>query len=140
MYTAYIDLDGTLLNDQKCISEFTYETLTNFMERGNNIVLATARSQRLQGLQDCLKNITPHFILHNGGEILSGGKIINRTYFNAEQTKAIGAYLTDNGIKAAVITQKTYYANYNAPAVWGDIANFVALILQTKSFAHPNLP
>lgn len=102
MYTAYIDLDGTLLDDRKLISQLTYNSLVSFQQRGNNLVLATARSRRLQGLQNCLKEATPYFILHNGGEILSGGKVIRRTFFDVEQTRAIGAYLTSNGIKAAV--------------------------------------
>ena len=137
MYTAYIDLDGTLLDDRKLISQLTYNSLVSFQQRGNILVLATARSRRLQGLQNCLKEATPYFILHNGGEILSGGKVIRRTFFDVEQTRAIGAYLTSNGIKAAVITENAYYANYNAPAVWGEIAGFIRTDFSDADFCAP---
>lgn len=125
MYTAYIDLDDTLLDDKKRISQFTCDSLSEFQRRGNNIVFATARSARLHGLQDCLKKATPYYILHNGGEIYSHGKLIKRYYFSREQTMLIGAYLSHNGIKAAVITEREYYANYDAPAIWGNIENFI---------------
>lgn len=137
MYTAYIDLDGTLLDDRKLISQLTYNSLVSFQQRGNNLVLATARSRRLQGLQNCLKEATPYFILHNGGEILSGGKVIWRTFFDVKQTRAIGAYLTSNGIKAAVITESAYYANYDAPAVWGPIAGFIRTNFSNADFCAP---
>ena len=61
VYTAFIDLDDTLLDKEKRISDFTFGALQEFQMRGNHIVFATARSKQLHGLQARIKTITPHF-------------------------------------------------------------------------------
>ena len=124
MYIAYIDLDDTLLNKEKRISDYTKDILISFQEQGNILVLATARSKQLKGLPDNIKNITPYFIFHNGGEIVCNGVIVYQNYFNVQQTERIGSYLTEHGVKAAVILDENYYANYDAVSVWGEIKNF----------------
>lgn len=45
-------------------------------------------------------------------------------FFSVDQTRKIGCYLTNKSIKAAVISDNYYYANYDAPSVWGEIKNF----------------
>lgn len=124
MYTAYIDLDGTLLDDNKRISCKTYGILSDFIKCGNNIVIATARSMQLNGLQEEIRLLTPHFIFHNGGQIISDNKVIKRYFFSNEEVKHIGRFLSDRGIRAALITDNGYFANYDAPQKWGHIPNF----------------
>lgn len=124
MYTVYIDLDGTLLDNRKNVSKYSLMVLEKFIKLGNNVVFATARSGQLHGLQDKLKKVTKYYILHNGGEILIDGRIIYQNFFSIDETRMIGRYLTSNNIKAAVIMDDVYYANYDAEAVWGKINNF----------------
>ncbi len=124
MYTAYIDLDGTLLDDNKRISANTYNILSDFMGHGNNIVITTARSKRLNGLQNEVRLLTPYFIFHNGGELVSSGKILKRYFFTSSDIRRIGSFLSENGIRGALVTDDEYFANYNAPLVWGNISNF----------------
>lgn len=124
MYIAYIDLDDTLLNKEKRISDYTNDVLIRFQDQGNILVLATARSKQLKSLQDNVKNITPYFIFHNGGEIVCNGVTVYQKFFNAQLTERIGSYLTEHDVKVAVILDENYYANYDAPAVWGEIKNF----------------
>lgn len=50
MYTVYIDLDDTLLNNEKKNSDYTYNVLIEFQKKGNSIVFATARSKQLHKL------------------------------------------------------------------------------------------
>ena len=137
IYTAFIDLDDTLLNKEKRISDYTLATLQRFQMRGNNIVFATARSRQLQGLQECIRTITPHFIFHNGGEIVSNGQTVYQGFFSAEETERIGRYLSEKSIRAAVILDDAYYANYDAPAVWGTIRNYRFTSFANASFRAP---
>lgn|GEM_PF-6179146 len=137
LYTAFIDLDDTLLNGEKRVSDDTLNALQRFHRLGNNIIFATARSKQLYGLQECIRTITPHLILHNGGEIVSNGKTVYQRFFSREETGHIGRYLTENSIRAAVILDDAYYANYDAPAVWGKIRNFHFTGFENAEFLAP---
>ena len=137
IYTAFIDLDDTLLNKEKRISDYTLATLQRFQMQGNNIVFATARSKQLQGLQECIKTITLHFIFHNGGEIVSNGHTVYQGFFSTKVTERIGRYLSDKSIRTAVILDDAYYANYDAPAVWGTIRNYRFTSFANVDFRAP---
>lgn len=68
-YIAYIDCDGTLLNDQGVISEKTKQTLSHFMDLGNKVVLCTGRPRYL--IEDIMPQVhgDRFFISSNGAEI-----------------------------------------------------------------------
>jgi Cof subfamily protein (haloacid dehalogenase superfamily) len=137
VYTVFIDLDDTLLNSEKRISDHTLDALQRFQSLGNHVVFATARSRQLHGLQDCVKTATPHFIFHNGGEIISGGETIYQGFFSEKATERIGRYLTENSIKAAVILDDAYYANYDAPSIWGNVRNYRFTSFENVDFRAP---
>ena len=137
LYTVFMDLDDTLLNRQKQVSDYTLAALQDFQELGNHVVFATARSRQLHGLQACIKTITPHFIFHNGGEIVSSGQTVYQGFFNVEDTERIGRYLSENSIRAAVILDDAYYANYDAPSIWGSIRNFSFTNFADADFCAP---
>lgn len=68
-----LDLDGTLTNNKKEITEFTYNTLITAQEIGLKIVLASGRpTYGVAPLADALKlNVYEGYILsYNGGEII----------------------------------------------------------------------
>ena len=43
VYTAFIDLDDTLLDQEKKISDYTLGALQEFQMHGNHVVFATCR-------------------------------------------------------------------------------------------------
>ena len=45
-YLICLDLDGTLLNDNKEISSYTKQVLTELQQRGHYIMIATGRPYR----------------------------------------------------------------------------------------------
>ena len=45
-YLICLDLDGTLLNDNKEISSYTKQVLTELQQRGHHIMIATGRPYR----------------------------------------------------------------------------------------------
>lgn len=71
MKTLYIsDLDGTLLNSDAQITQFTAETLNTLIEKGLLFSYATARSYVTAG--QLTKDITAHFplVLYNGAFVI----------------------------------------------------------------------
>lgn len=124
-YVVFCDLDGTLLNENGKVTDFTKEAFKRFRAAGNEIVFTTARSRRLQGIGDALREISDDFILHNGGELIRQGKSIAKHYFSLALAREIGLQLTKKGVCAAVILEDAYFANYDAPKVWGEIRGFV---------------
>lgn len=124
-YVVFCDLDGTLLNENGKVTDFTKEAFKRFKAAGNEIVFTTARSRRLQGIGGALREISDDFILHNGGELIRQGECIAKHYFSLAQAREIGLRMTKAGVCAAVILEDAYYANYDAPKVWGEIRGFV---------------
>lgn len=123
-YVVFCDLDGTLLNEKGEVTAFTQSALRRFKAAGHEIVFTTARSRRLHRIGDTLRSISDDLILHNGGELIRKGESIARYGFPAVQAGKIGRMMTEAGVCAAVILEDAYYANYDAPAVWGEIKGF----------------
>lgn len=70
------DLDGTLLRDDKTVSEITANTLIDLTRKKNSIIFATARAPRdvYQYIPDILRSSS--IICYNGACIIKEGKII----------------------------------------------------------------
>jgi Cof subfamily protein (haloacid dehalogenase superfamily) len=93
MKALYIsDLDGTLLNPEAKVSEFTVKTLNSLIEKGLNFTFATARS-----LQTSLKiahdiNIKIPAVVNNGTFIedpVTGKIIVSNEFTKEEQENAV---------------------------------------------------
>ena len=61
MYIIFIDLDGTLLRDDNTVSDYTKRIIRQTIENGNIIVFMTARSGRLSGISEDVKNLTDKY-------------------------------------------------------------------------------
>ncbi len=99
-----IDLDGTLLDDKKNISEENIKAIKYAKEKGANVVISTGRP--INGIKGYLKSLDllddGYLILYNGAMIYSlkdkkvisttliDGKIIKRLY---EESKKLGVYI-----------------------------------------------
>lgn len=75
-----LDLDGTLLNSEKCLSKRNKEALVQCIQRGIQIIPATGRA--LNGIMEEIRTIPGinYAITTNGGSIadLANGKSLNR--------------------------------------------------------------
>ena len=101
MKTLYIsDLDGTLLNSDVCISEFTATTLNRLINEGLLFSYATARSYTTAG--QLTAGITAHFpvILYNGAVVVDNvtGKPILTNFFTDQQAWQLADKLVENGV------------------------------------------
>lgn len=95
-----MDLDGTLSNDQKVITEKTKQALMAAQEQGIRLALASARpSPGLFRERDVLDMQNHNGILmsYNGGRIVDAatGKVLFETSMDLEETKAVLRKLED---------------------------------------------
>jgi Cof subfamily protein (haloacid dehalogenase superfamily) len=98
------DIDGTLLNSQGLISDFTHQTLRELMQRGLRFTVATARSflsakPALKGL--ALSSLA---VTHNGVHIVEpkSGEIIDGSCFTPRQYEVVDALFRRHGIDFVV--------------------------------------
>jgi len=78
-YIVY-DLDDTLLNDQRKVSEFTLKVLKHLQDSGHKLVINTARSKYYS--QEFLDAIQPDYAILNGGALIinkAGETIFSQT-------------------------------------------------------------
>lgn len=98
-----LDLDGTLTNDEKKISEHTRETLHKAAEHGAVVVLASGRPvlgiTPLAEVLD-LKTIGGYIMAFNGGKILDcrSDEVISTVLFDPEYIPEAVAYSRKTGI------------------------------------------
>lgn len=122
MWYLFIDLDGTLLDDSKSVSESTLKVLKKVVDNDNfSLCIMTARTSR--GIDKRLKKICKLYILHNGAEIVDADTTIYRNYLTAHDVRRIYRTINGNSCYIAAITDEVYFCNYDAEKYWGIIPN-----------------
>lgn len=80
------DLDGTLLRNDKTLSEYTLGILSKCKERGYLIGISTSRSE--QNCLGCLREMKPDILISSGGALVRvNEKIICSSTFSVIETK-----------------------------------------------------
>lgn len=135
------DLDGTLLRNDKTLSEHTLEILSKCREQGHLIGISTSRSE--QNCLGFLRKIKPDILISSGGALIrADGKIICSSSFSAAETKSfIETARTICGMdcEITVDTSDAHYWNYKANPKeqyksWGD-----SIYTDFKDFKHESL-
>lgn len=140
-----MDLDGTLNNDQKIITEKTRAVLMAVQERGIRLALASARpSPGLFKERDILRLQDHNGILmsYNGGRIVDAatGKVLFETSMDLTQTKQVLRRLEelpvtpilDDGVQFYVADKNGYKVDYECKnnqmtcAEVGNLADFLS--------------
>lgn len=121
------DLDGTLLRNDKTLSEYTLGILSKCKERGYLIGISTSRSE--QNCLGFLRELKPDILISSGGALVRvNGKIIGSSSFSAAETIGfIGAARKICGAdcEITVDTVDAHYWNYKInpkeqDKSWGD--------------------
>ena len=139
-----IDLDGTLLNSNKEISDYTKKVLVNLKKMGYILTISTGRSY--VGIPDCIKkmNIIDYYITSNGASCVDKDKnyiikewinyelileLINYNFLFAEYlisgTWYIGKDSISN-IKKIIKDDKIYNYIINTREVKDDIKRYIS--------------
>ena len=118
-YFIALDMDGTLLDDEKNISTLTRDTLITLKNMGHKIVFASGRPFRtMQRYYDELDLDTP-LISYNGGAIYSGRSLFKtrETTFKREDVLKIYESYDLNKLKNAICeTSESVYLLYDDEA------------------------
>lgn len=81
-----IDLDGTLLHDDKTISDYSADVLRRSQELG--ILIGFCTSRGLASIRHHIQRIQPDIVATNGGATITcHGKIIHNQGFTVEETQ-----------------------------------------------------
>lgn len=111
------DLDGTLLKDDKTISDYTIEVIGRLRKKGHKFVIATARPFR--AAKKFLSQIEIDAgIYHNGALIYKDGKKMEG--FQIENIKGLveKVLVKYPGTHIAVETNDVLYSNFNVEHLW----------------------
>ena len=139
-----LDLDGTLLNDQKVITEKTKATLMAAQKRGIRLALASARpSPGLFKERDALR-LQEHagvLMSYNGGRIVDAetGRVLFETSMDLEETRQVLRRLEalpvtpilDDGAQFYVTSKDGYKVDYecrNNNMVCTEVPNLVRFL------------
>ena len=123
-----IDLDGTLLRNDKTISRHTVTALKKIKSQGVQICIATARG--LTNAIQYIKSVNPDILISSDGALIKNGEtIISKTAFSVKETKKLisAAFsLTNNQCEITADTQSQHFWNYkNDPHIlspdWGEV-------------------
>lgn len=114
------DLDGTLLRNDRTISEYSAEVLNKCRERGIKVVFATARP--LRTILPYLEQVKYDAVIYHGGAhiIADGRKIGKAQTIPIDTARNILSALQEHSPKRrlSVEIDGSLYANFDVSAVW----------------------
>ncbi len=104
MKTLFIsDLDGTLLNSNRALSDYTVETLKKVEK--NNIIFSYATARSLITAKKVTQNFFPHYpaVVYNGTFIMDySGKIYHSNFFTEKESNKILSVILAHGASPIV--------------------------------------
>lgn len=127
-----LDLDGTLLKNDKTVSDKTLQALKKCETQGRQIVIATARPPRLGAIELPDELQREFMIFYNGAEIYHNNKKIYSKCIPFDSLKNIKDILLKNHSECKVSFEinNKLYANYNVQSCFGNV-EFETITLDT---------
>lgn len=133
-----LDLDGTLLKNDKTVSEKTIETLKKYEELGKQIVIVTARPPRLEPIKLPEELQREFMIFYNGAEIYHNRKRIYSQSISLDSAKNIKdlILLKYNKCKIGFEINNKLYTNFKNDSIFGT-TEFKTINLNTFELESP---
>ncbi|MCL2565511.1 MAG: HAD family hydrolase [Defluviitaleaceae bacterium] len=128
-----VDLDGTLLRDDKTISERTKSVLGRCKELDIKIVYATGRSGSFRDLQDLIdvdflnSGIFDGRINMNGAIARVGGEIVYSSLIPCQIARPLLMACDKRGLKISSQIGSMHYTNFILEGLWSHLTNFEAV-------------
>jgi Cof subfamily protein (haloacid dehalogenase superfamily) len=117
-----MDLDGTLLTDEKNISNYTLSILQKCKNNHIKIVIATGRSEKASKRTTDL--VKPDFGIFNGGALIKNGygKVVYKKLLSVKTSDEIiyECMKNDNFGDITVETEEKYYVSYKTQPYYLD--------------------
>lgn len=133
-----LDLDGTLLKNDKTVSEETIRTLKKHEELGKQIVIITARPPRLEPIKLPAELQREFMIFYNGAEIYHNNKKIYSQSISLDSAKNIKDLILReyNYCRIGFEINNKLYTNFKNDNIFGT-TEFETINLNTFQFKSP---
>lgn len=141
MKLLLFDLDGTLLDNEKRISQRTLAALNACREKGVLIGISTSRSE--QNSMTFLPELNPDILISSGGALVKKGReYLHKAEISAEETRKLietARKLCGGDCEITVDTVENHYWNYKIDPKkqdqsWGD-----SIYTDFGDFSQPSL-
>jgi len=116
------DLDGTLLRDDKTISDYTKSVLCRCREAGIKVAYATGR-----GGSASVVAPSEHFdarITQNGGIVTIGDTVVRKCHIPYQSARPLLLACDRQGLKTSTAVSGMHYTNFVAPDHWPEVKNY----------------
>ncbi len=112
---VFTDLDGTVLRNDKTISDRTMQAIRAFREKGGIWAVASARPER--AISAMYKEFTEAdaLITLNGARIKFGDTVISNGFSSDSAAKALSAVLSQDDLIVVLETSKGIFGNIEIP-------------------------
>ncbi len=111
-----MDLDGTLLREDKTISEFTVEVLQRCRQKGFKIVYATARGSSAR--QYVPLEFFDGMVTMNGAVTYVGDQKVDERLLSMDRARGFLLECDRRGLKAAAERNDMHYSNFDVEQEW----------------------
>lgn len=110
-----LDMDGTLLDDNKKISSQTLNVLHLLQKEGKNIVIATGRPYKGYLLYHDILSLNSYVVCYNGAMIFNqNNEVIYSQEMDINESKLICKLLIDNNLEFCIWSKDNLYINKNS--------------------------
>ena len=108
---VFIDIDGTLRNSKKELTETTIESIKKIKEKGIKVVLCTGRSCKYAKRVAALAGTCEYVVSSNGSEVtnMETGEVIYNGKIDNETIKEIFNYCKSNNVNMLLNTTEEDY-------------------------------
>lgn len=124
MKMVVTDLDGTLLSEDKNVSNRNQQALLRCRELGIKTVYATARGGTSQDLVSILSNLFDGRAVQNGALAYVGDEVAYNRLIAYEAVRPLLTACTERGLRAASQFNGMHYANFKVSDEWSYISHF----------------
>ena len=109
------DLDGTLLRDDKTVSDRTWSALSRCRERGIKVVFATGR-----GLSATIVPFSPFdgYVVNNGAKAFAGDVPVYSRVIPIDAARNMLVSCDNAGIRIVAECDRHHYSNFDLPDDW----------------------
>ena len=136
-----LDLDGTLLHDDKTVSEYTISILKKCMEKGIKIIYATARGSSAQKFIPV--ELFDGFVRMGGAVAYAGNELVYNKCISTIKIRNFLNIVNKAEIRIAAELNHKHYSNFKVDEIWNwltyyEICDFNILDIEAeKMYALP---